>query len=710
MKYFTHETHEYKRDIEIIDNYIAQQALYLQRMTGKSFEQCKDFVKRQIGEDGRHAMNNPETRFLYRQDNGDRKGTTTNFRRYLDVIKEKNLIVAPTLTTYLPTTSRKSLIAEYIGDNMKERSATKKTMFKYKMIGDESNENFYDLLQSTFKIKNNSVSGAHASPHQVLYNKSSHSTLTSVCRTGTSYANANNERFLMGNRHYWSPEIARSNILSVITITDREAFQKAMDIFDVHYPTTDEAAECLLYSTNLYWRNEYEQQRLIELLDSLEPIERAMFVYVGDMYHLSKYNPTLVYQLLTDFVREDYQPVEDPDFYLDQLGDDAEALVSFLCYKHIAGYQFGDLKKEFPDSYVHVGACAKNILDTLDRYYYLIRGFWVTENLPPSIFKVPSMYRRCAIVSDTDSTIFTTQQWTSWYTGQIDFSDTSYAVGHVMTFLASQLVIHQLATMSANMGVAEDQIHQLSMKSEFYFPVLALTSMAKNYYSYISGQEGNVFDEWDVEIKGVSLRSSNWPAEITKRLKEYMMYLMDNVIQKGTMSYDEILRPVYEVEREILDDIDTGGTKYLTTTQVKSADSYTADPDQSPYKHHDLWQCVFAPKYGDADELPYQTVKVSVLLNRPTDMRRWLECMEDRDLAQRMSDWMTSNHKDKIAMFRLPESVVRINGVPKEIIDVIDRRSLLYNTISGFYLVLESMGLYMLEDSKMRFVSDFYQP
>lgn len=710
MSHFTFAPEDYKRDIDVVENYIRQNALYLQRMTGRSYEDCRAFIERSIGEGGQFALKSPQTRFLLRTKNGDRKPTTTDFKRYLEVIQENELLVAPTLTTYLPVSKKRSLIGIYIGGNLKNRSAMKKRKFEEKMAGNKQASAFYDLLQSTFKIKNNSISGAHASPYQILYNKSSHSTLTSTCRTGTSYANANNEKFLMGNRHYWSAEITRSNILSVIDITDRKLFQKTMDEFNLHYPSAEEMMECIRRSTDLYWRIDSEMASLYELARNLEPLERAMFVYVGDLFHLAKHNPEFARQLLADFSTKATEPVDNPGEYIGQLNDDAKALVSLLCEDNVKGKQLADLMEDRPEDYAIVGATAKHLLATLDKYELLIKGMWATLNLPPSVYKVPSLYRRCAIVSDTDSTIFTNQYWTEWFVGKVDFSKESYAIGYVTTYLTSQIVVHFLAVMSANMGVATPQIHQLTMKSEFYFPTLALTSMAKHYYSYIKAQEGNVFSEWDTEIKGVSLKNSNWPGEVADQLKEYMQYLMDRVIEHGQLGYDEILTPVYEMEKAILTDVDNGGYRYLTTSQIKGPDSYVDGVNAGPYQHHTLWQEVFAPKYGEADPPPYQSVKVSVLLEKPSQLKAWIENMEDRDLAARLETWAKRVKKNGITTLRLPESILKVSGIPKEIVQVVDRRKLLFNTVSGFYLVLESMGLFMMEKSRMRFVSDFYTP
>src|SRR5690606_21365817 len=112
------------------------------------------------------------------------------------------------------------------------------------------------------------------------------------------------------------------------------------------------------------------------------------------------------------------------------------------------------------------------------------------------------------------------QYWTNWYVGKDDFSEQSMAIANTVIYLSSQLIMHVLAMMSANMGIDSKSIHRIAMKNEYSFPVFCLTSRAKHYYAYISAREGNVYEEMDVELKGVALRNSNVPKAIMRKLRK----------------------------------------------------------------------------------------------------------------------------------------------------------------------------------------------
>ncbi|MFO5854907.1 family B DNA polymerase, partial [Klebsiella pneumoniae] len=109
------------------------------------------------------------------------------------------------------------------------------------------------------------------------------SNLTSTCRTGTSYANSNNEKFIMGNRHYYTPEITKANLVNIINVADMELIQKAVTNFNLHCPTPEEVVDMVLYSTKHYWQNKYYTAQILKLATGMTPVERAAVMYVGDL-------------------------------------------------------------------------------------------------------------------------------------------------------------------------------------------------------------------------------------------------------------------------------------------------------------------------------------------------------------------------------------------------------------------------------------------
>lgn len=723
MKHFVNPTESYGRRYELIPTYIRDCALYVHKQTGWPLEECEEFVRTEIGPGGDHPLVIPDAMVLVRNRHGDREKQFLPFDQYLQGVRDAGEILSPTLAAYVHPDKKESLLAQYIAGNLAKRKKAKHEMFVAKQGGNMTLHAIKNAEQNTLKIKNNSLSGAHSSPYTILWNKSSHSTLTSTCRTATSYGNANNEKFLYGNRHYWAPDVVKANLISILSHTDLPRMEQIMVQYGIQAPSYEQTMTCIHRCTDPYWRSRAQMAIIEGLVQMLSPVERAAFLFTGDIYHLAQVNPDFVRTFLTRMSTKAREPLstEDAQSWIKQMDGNLQALIwmffanelkALSSEKDETGLSLDKLtdrvKKGDVDAtriYGLIGATAKAVIETLNSYEVFIRTFWVSDNLPASVFYLPNIIRRGAITSDTDSTIFTVQYWTEWKVGKLDFSEESMNTAATMVYLASELIRHILATVSGNMGAAQKDITRLSMKNEYYFPVFCLTSRAKHYFAYIQAQEGNVYKKLDTEIKGVALRNSNVPPYIMKKAHDLIKALMDTVMRGEKISMTAVLRYVAEIEEGIRKEVESGKYKLLAKTSIKGAASYK-DPAVSNYVHYGMWEDVFAPKYGHAPEPPYIAIKVSIDADNPTKLKTWLANMEDRAVAERMEMWLGTNGRKGVSVLLLPEPVLAMSGIPSELIAAIDLRSLIFQTMESFYLILEAMGMYMRNDNITRLVSD----
>jgi hypothetical protein len=693
MKHFINTPDRYKRNFSLIPTYLRDAPMYLHLQTGRPIEECYAYVKKETGPGGKMAMVMPEARVLVRGKNGDRKEETVLYQDYLDTIENNGEILSPSMTAYLPITVKESILGEYVNANMQRRGLAKKEKFSAKMAKNFIMEAFYEGLQTSLKIKNNSLSGAHCSP------------LTSGCRTATSYANATNEKFLAGNRHYWAPDVVTSNVVSIINLTNLTRFESMLSHYGIRAPTVEETMECITYSSNLYWRNPEELATIQNLVNNLSDVQRSAFVYTGDLYHLAKCNPDVVRDFLTAMSTLTVVASETPDDDMKAVDGNAQAFLSLLFGAQIKGVKFDDIAKKCPQTWGFMGTKARELISVLDHYEELIKVLWVSDNMIPSVAVIPGMIRRAVVTSDTDSTIFTTQHWTQWYVGQLDFSERSNGIAATMVYLVSEMVKHVLAKLSANIGVAPKHLHKLSMKNEYIFPIFVLTSRSKHYYAYISAGEGNLYSDFETEIKGVALRSSSVPPDIIKRSKDLIQEIMDTVVAGKKISIVKILRDVAGIERGIIQSLESGSYSLMSRATIKTAESYK-NPESSNYIYYDLWESVFAHKYGHAPAPPYSAIKVSVDANNPTKLKEWIAGFEDRSTADMFTQWLQKKGRKEVSTLFLPEDVLSGQGIPKEIVSGINVRQLVGGVMESFYLILESLGIYMKNDNLTRLVSD----
>lgn len=705
---FVLDVTEYKRDINVLSHYITHTARYLSLRTGRPYAEALEYVRENVKPAGRFPFKDPQVTFNERKDNGDREQKTGSLTGYIfDSIKNEELIV-PTFTTYIPPHVQKSFLAEYIEQNVADRGRAKKAMLKAKKEGNEFMAALKKGEQSGKKVSNNSISGAHVSSSTPLVNKSAHSTLTSNCRVTSGYGNANNEKFLLGNRHYFAPQTVRDNIISIIMHTDLEFMQTVMDKYGIRHPSVEETMETIEYSTKLYWLSPPHMAELHRLVRTLTPIERSAFVYVGDMYHLRKYNDAVVREFMTMLSAKVQAEDPNPEQTLGECPEVNRHLAAQICGEEMRGKKDEDLI----GTKLHgvYAATTRNITNVIDSYADLIRAFWVTDNVPASVAHFPDSIRRSALTSDTDSTIFTVQDWIQWYQGDITFDDAATAVAASAVYLAAQTITHVLARMSKNFGVANDKLHVIAMKNEFFFPVFVPTNVAKHYYALVSCQEGVLFKEFDKERKGVQLKNSNAPRFITDEGFRMMDYIMYTTYEGKKISLNYLLKWVADIERNVVKSISEGGYEFFRMGQIKPADGYKKEADKSNYAHYTLWQEIFAEKYGDSEPPPFIYIKVSTDCDTPRKTREWLDAMKDRTIAEKIERYMARTGKKYFSTFYVPERCVATNGMPDEIFSAINVRKVIMDICKVFYMLLETVGYYTTNDNpKIRMlVSDIY--
>lgn len=699
---------EYSRDLEIIEPMQRDAALYLASMTGDDLDKCLAFVKAETSAGGQFELTDPKTMVLDKNKHGDREKKVVRFSQFLGRIKNNKLLLSPSMTVYMPEDIRQSTHAKYIEEGVANRKRVKKEQMRLEGEGTVEALELAQVRkgeQENFKINNNSYSGATVSQATILYYKSTHSSLTSTCRTATSYANANNEKFIMGNRHYYTLEVTKANMLSIANVTDLHLLKKCMDKFDMYYPTAQDIVDMVVYSTTHYFPVDLDQIR--RLAEGLGPLKRAAIMYVGDLYHTYKYNPKLVRGFLTELASVGRpEQVVSKDVW-DTYDGDLQLLANFICFDSVKGRNYDKLKEENPEVFDLIYSTGNNISQVLNKYVLFIKALFLTKNVPSSIHAFPTAYRRAAVISDTDSTMFTMQYWVEEFFGRITFSDEAKRLVFALVFLVSEVVMHILALQSTNMGVAEKKLRLLAMKNEYYFAVLSLTTRSKHYYASQDAQEGVMFAKARMEVKGVGLRDSKVPPKINKAAKKMMDHIITQIKAEKPLDLPAMLKQIADIERDIITSIYTGKAEYLTTGKCKQANAYKTE-NNATFMKYKFWKEVFEPSFGFLEEPPYSFVKISVTIDNKSRFNEWIEGIEDKGLAMRLKKWALDNNKKGITNFHVPMSVVENHGIPEVITRVAKVRTVIANTMGAFYLLMESLGILLIDKKNTRLISDFY--
>lgn len=693
--YFIRHTDSYKRDINPIEQYINQNSFYLSKMTGRSKDICYNFIKEGIKNKEFKEIEDPVVEYYFRDEQQDRTKTTTTLNKYISDVLTNKEILAPTFTTYLNPEVKESLIVGFMDYNAKARSVAKKGAQKAEA---EGNINEYVRLnneQANKKLYNNSVSGAFSDRSCSLRNPTAHSTLTSTIRIVSSISNASNEKLLAGNRHYYSPDIVLYNIISITSSLDIEYMDDIISKYKLVYPTVEDTIKTIKRSTDLYWRNDRAFINIRAFVEKLLPVERAGFVYIGDLYHLREFNPVIIKTLISKLAyKVTNVKLNNPIEIIRQTNEAVINHVHHVCINEVMG-KGKDYEKMTDEVINTIAATAINVEQTIHEYSDFIKAFFLTNNLPSSTGNIQSILRRVVVVSDTDSTMFSVDEWIVWYFGKILFTPESYGVASSVMYIATNCIIHQLALFSANLGVAKDRLFTLAMKPEFTFPVFVQASVSKHYYTGVLVKEGNVFTSIKPEIKGVHLKNSALPKAVVKPATDKMLSILNDVMDGKKISLIDNINEAITKEKEVINKLKDGDLDFYKKVTIKDMSGYGGAVSSSPYVHYLFWKDVLEFKYGAINPPPYQVIKIPTTLLNRSSMKAFIESIEDKEVKDRFIKWTIAHKKDKLPRIYFSIDYVQSFGIPKEFINIIDIKSIVLELTTINRMILESLGYFV---------------
>lgn len=713
---FRREYKDYTRNFDYVGQWINQNITYAKIQDPNiDVEQYTRFLKDNIKRNGLFPLHDPQMSMIIKDENNDRQKGVLSMMNYLKQVVTQDLRFAPTFTTYRPEYQMRSVEASFLDVGMANRSKEKKAKFAAKERGDDYMVNYHDNMQKMLKILNNSSSGAKGTAGTILYNQTGHSTLTSICRSTTSFSNSINEKLLGGYRHYYNQDVTINNILAVLTYGELNVVEQVMEKYNLHYVTEEEFIEYIKRSTDVYWKSTYAFNQILEVASKLTPLQRSAYLYNGDFYALRKFNPQFVRTWLSELLNYDNLeplPQEEAEKWISLMDDDlAAVVVIYASGISLPGKGIRTSLKEAPEITPMVGAIVKNTIETYEKYRDLIQIFYVSDIMPFETAFVPNMMRGVVLGSDTDSSLFTLEEWIDWFTGEIVHNDRTRALVATLVYITSQHIAHILGMMTGILNIVESKRHLIAMKNEFLFSSFTTTPRGKHYYAKKDAQEGIMIpsEKMETEIKGVGFKHSKVPAQITNDFRDELYGVMNTIERDEKYSILELRRRIAMLENDVYESIRRGEPLYLQRGQVKVKEAYK-DENSIYKKGYLLWEDVFAPKYGHTVEPPYDCIKVSLSTDTKTRFNAWINTFTDQQLAQRLRDWVDQYNEGRpLKTFYIPQAVATSTGMPEEFMNALMPRKLVFTIVAPYYLMMESFNVLEANKQVTRLCSDDFE-
>jgi len=679
-----------QRMLSPIPIYTKALSFYLSKVKNKPIEECEEYVKTNI----LPKMRNPTVTYYERDPStGDKEIRKIDLEGYISSMKTERLCSAPSFTCYTPHSEKKSLLVDFIQTRMKRRAKYKNMAIPAKAKGDMEMFTKYNLLQQVMKRDNNSVSGLLTVRGSELYDYSAHYTLTSTTRSLTAIGNATTERMVAGNRYYSTPDSVIIDISMSILYKENQAIADMVNRHNLHKPTPDEVMSLVLKSSRKYWKNMKYENKIYDYIKALTPEERAIFSYAGDLYHFRNFNPTVMKQILQDLSRK-YTGLSSNVEDIKNTDHSIVNLVSHILLDELKGKgtNYAGYDPQLLDLFA--STCI-GVTNAFEKYKDILYPICSTPHLPINSAYLPTMVREATLLSDTDSTCGTYQEWVMFYNdGKLVFTPESTAMAAAVMTITTQTMSHNHKLFSAGMGVEEEFKETLAMKNEFTWSVMTPANVSKHYYAYTAVQEGNVYKEQELELKGVHLIASKIPDTLTNRAHDMMIEICNKINTNQPLQLRDYLERVKNIEEEIIRYLKAGHPDFLNFAKIKDPEEYLNNPASTPYFGHMFWEEVFAEDYQHANKPPYICVKFNTVLTNITALREWIDSIENKRIQNKLSFFVEKYKKKQIPTIYLDIDIIVNHGVPKEIASAIDYRKVTLDMCKVFYIILETLGYY----------------
>lgn len=643
--------------------------------------------------------------------------------------KQCNNLITPSGSVYCQHEKKIGTIIEMIVKFMAKRKAKKKAMLKAKANSDVVGYLTNYFAQTSIKIFINALPGNFGSPYSLFYDKGNYNAITSSGRALIGYAYSEIEAVLGGNFMWLTLDDLRIYIMTQLHHgLDETKIEATMKKYGLKRRTKEELYGFYVRSLSIYNRytdygekkagrseqffkyNGYQNgdlAKIQEIVWKLNDTQVQYFYYAENLRHIMMENTTIFrpfIQSVFDYNAIDQSEEADPQD-LFKIDGGLVTMINVAFHEHvdpgdskIQVYDLPTAKPELAKRFVRIARHVEKKLKKLDD---LFDTFIYTAICRPNVQHQPLMYRNSAVVSDTDSVIFTVKDWVEWYTGSVySIEPAAYHIAMLMIYWITKAVASALEKYSIAQGANGKYTKTMAMKNEFLYPVMIQADVKKHYAGVITVQEGVILPEPDIDIKGGQFRGSDVPKVATKFAENFISKCLDGIYRHGRISAHDVINEVRDFEMQIYQDIQDGKTDWYKSASIKPEKDY-ANPMSSPWYYYFAWQHIFAPKYGDL--MPPMKCPV-VPINPPTEQYwNWL-MKQDKGIAKRWIEFIKQNPRHPSYM-----AVNTVGGkVPPELRPLIKVKDIIHHTVKPCHLFLRQLPVNCgFEDSNNLF-SEIY--
>lgn len=468
----------------------------------------------------------------------------TRLSKIPDWIEAENPILTESGVFFKQKTKHRNLQAELIVNRIYRRKAIQKLEHAAK---DEVERNFRKSGQTTVKLRLNSGYGIQSEPRSFAYSPHVPISITSAGRSQISISAALTENFFSDYVKFMNMDELYSYLLF---------FKKE-------------------YNTRTETENMYDYTEVIDRIPSLKDVVNRLESKFKDK---TKFDREVVKDILKGFSVE---------------------LLTRVYYKcNLSEFLLNKVMKELYQSimdsetiFLDPNSVPEDIKVDVQLFAELVREFVHYDYIPFRYEDRNIMEERnVIIVEDTDSNIIYYDENLTFIEDNVITPKTKFDTGkekfeyeqklfNTLSYAHTVALRSGLDAYLTKINVPEEDFFWINMKNEFYMNTVVTTEGKKAYISNIVRQESRVFDEPELDTKGVTFYKSTATAKTSNFINNKILIEEILAPEDEKINLKRITKKINTYRMEIADDLQNGDMGYFSTSiRVKNAESYKRDP------------------------------------------------------------------------------------------------------------------------------------
>ena len=505
------------------------------------------------------------------------------------------------------------------------------------------------------------------------------------------------ESFLNNNVPFGSMNELVTFIHNVIT---EERFYSDADILDENI-TFEECFYKLMASTGWGWIPSEEEMEIIwNMITQLGQEDINRLFYKNNLFHFV--DNSRVKNAILNFLCKLDKPYMDPNVIPEEAKEELEVVYDLM--REYVYYQY-------------------QIIDRLDKMYYLIRSNSIIQDTDSAIISLDGWYRY--ILQFCDGVPMTIKNQVcdldKILDGKSDYARPSpekvldydflndeiievdrftdpmviipqdnlkFSIINLLSHVIGRLVNDYMERYCKNSNSDSNGTCMITLKNEFLFERVLTTDAKKHYATKVKLQEGNIIEEdgeHDLDIKGMEAFVKSSMAEETRTKLKKILY--EDILKCEQIDQIKVIKDIAIMEKEIYESIQNGDKKYFKPVKVKSQSAY-----EDPMRIQGIKAaCVYNALHEDGTEALDLTVRNSVDVVKVEITPRNIDLIKDTHplvYSKAMELFKTKEFSVGIDAVAIPIN----EPVPEWVKPFIRYAEIINDNVSKF--PLESIGLY----------------